>query len=66
MASGGNPHPWLLPLHRRVAVAGLAVAWFAVEAWAEPMGTWFWIAGGLAAYGIWDFFLSGTYPLRGP
>jgi hypothetical protein len=60
-----EPHPWLMPLPRRVAVLGLAVAWLAVEAWAEPLGLWFWLAAGLVAYGAWDFFLSGTYPARG-
>lgn len=64
MAAAREPHPWLLPLHRRVAVLGLALAWFAVEAWTEPLSTWFWIAAAMVAYGLWDFFLSGTYPAR--
>jgi hypothetical protein len=57
-----EPHPWLLPLHRRVAVLGLAVAWLLFEVWAEPGGLWFWLALGMVGYGIWDFFLSGIYP----
>ncbi len=58
-----TPHPWLMPLHRRVFALGLAVAWVAVETWMEPGGLWFWLALGIVVYGIWDFFLSGNYPL---
>lgn len=61
MAKAGEPHPWLIPLHRRVAVLGVAVAWLLFEAWTEPGGLWFWLALGMVAYGAWDFFLSGTY-----
>ena len=50
---------------RRVAVLGLAVAWCAFEGWYEPGGLWFWLAAGIVAYGVWDFFLSGAYPARG-
>ncbi|MFL5336822.1 MAG: DUF3329 domain-containing protein [Geminicoccaceae bacterium] len=60
-----EPHPWLMPLPRRVAVLGLAVAWCAFEGWYEPGGLWFWLAAGIVAYGVWDFFLSGAYPARG-
>lgn len=60
-----EPHPWLVPLPRRVAALGLAAVWLALEAWAAPSGIWFWIALGLVAYGAWDFFLSGTYRARG-
>lgn len=56
-----EPHPWLVPLPRRVGALGLAVAWAAFEAYAEPGGLWFWLAVGITAYGVWDFFLSGTY-----
>jgi hypothetical protein len=54
-----------MPLPRRVAVLGLAVAWLAFEAWFEPSGLWFWLAVGIVVYGVWDFFLSGTYPRGG-
>lgn len=60
-----EPHPWLMPRHRRIAALGLALAWLAYEAWLEPGGVWFWLAAGLSAWGIWDFFLSGTYRARG-
>jgi hypothetical protein len=59
------PHPWLVPLHRRVLVLAVAVAWAAFEGWYEPGGLWFWIAAGVVAYGVWDFFLSGSYRLGG-
>ena len=60
-----QPHPWLMPLPRRIAALGLAVAWCAFEGWYEPGGLWFWLAAGIVAYGVWDFFLSGTHPVRG-
>lgn len=63
--SVAEPHPWLVPLPRRVGVLALAVAWLALEAWSDPASTWFWVAAGLVAYGAWDFFLSGTYRVRG-
>jgi hypothetical protein len=60
-----EPHPWLMPLHRRVLALALAAAWLAFEAFFEPGGLWFWLAAGITAYGVWDFFLSGNYPARG-
>ena len=59
------PHPWLMPLSRRIGALGLALAWLGFEAWVDPGGLWFWLAVGITVYGIWDFFLSGTYPMRG-
>ena len=59
------PHPSLMPLSRRIGVLGLALAWLGFEAWVDPGGLWFWLAVGITVYGIWDFFLSGTYPMRG-
>lgn len=56
-----EPHPWLVPLPRRIFALSLAVAWLAVEAYYEPGGLWFWLAVGITVYGVWDFFLSGTY-----
>jgi hypothetical protein len=37
----------------------------AFEGWYEPGGLWFWLATGVVAYGVWDFFLSGSYPRSG-
>ncbi|MGD9509985.1 MAG: hypothetical protein AB7I59_21265 [Geminicoccaceae bacterium] len=57
-----QPHPWLVPLWRRIGVLVLAVLWMAFEGWYEPGGLWFWLAAGILAYGVYDFFLSGSYP----
>lgn len=57
-----EPHPWLMPLPRRIGVLALAVAWAGFEGWYQPGGLWFWLAIGIVAYGIYDFFLSGSYP----
>jgi hypothetical protein len=60
-----EPHPWLMPLHRRIFALSLAVAWLLFEGFFAPGGLWFWLAVGITVYGIWDFFLSGTYAARG-
>jgi hypothetical protein len=60
--AAAKPHPWLVPLWRRIGVLMLAVAWMAFEGWFEPGGMWFWLAAGIVAYGVYDFFLSGAYP----
>jgi hypothetical protein len=60
--AAAKPHPWLVPLWRRIAVLMLAVVWMAFEGWYEPGGMWFWLAAGIVAYGVYDFFLSGAYP----
>ena len=60
-----QPHPWLMPLHRRVLTMVVAVAWLGFEAWVEPSGMWFWLAAGITVYGVYDFFLSGSYPTGG-
>jgi hypothetical protein len=57
-----QPHPWLMPLHRRVATARVCVVWVAIEVWLDLGGLWFWLALGATVYALWDFFLSGTYP----
>ena len=56
-----QPHPWLKPLHRRVATTAACALWVGVESWLEPGGLWFWIAVVATAYELWDFFLSGNY-----
>ena len=59
-----EPHPWLMPLHRRGWPWWLALAWMGFEAWVDPGGLWFWLAAGITIYGVCDFFLSGSYPNR--
>jgi hypothetical protein len=56
-----QPHPWLKPLHRRIATTALCAAWVGVEVYLEPGGLWFWIALAATGYALWDFFLSGNY-----
>jgi hypothetical protein len=56
-----QPHPWLKPLHRRVATTAACALWVAIEIWLEPGGLWFWIALVATGYALWDFFLSGNY-----
>lgn len=56
-----QPHPWLKPLHRRVATTAACALWVAIEVWLEPGGLWFWIALVATGYALWDFFLSGNY-----
>ncbi|MFO1071717.1 MAG: hypothetical protein U1E17_03255 [Geminicoccaceae bacterium] len=59
-----EPHPWFFPLSRRIFAVSLAVAWLAFELFMDPRGFWCWLAAGIVAYGIWDFFLSGNYAKR--
>lgn len=42
----------------------MAGGWAAFEAFHEPGSLWFWLALGMFAWGIWDFFLSGNYAAR--
>ena len=60
------PHPWLMPLHAAGAGLGAGGRLGGFEAWYEPGGLWFWLAAGIVAYGVWDFFLSGAYPAGAP
>ena len=60
-----EPHPWLMPLPRRIGVLALAVAWLAFEAWSSPAACGSGSPSAITVYGVWDFFLSGTYPMRG-
>ncbi len=57
------PHPWLMPLHRRVLTTLVCAAWLAIEAWFAPQDIWFWLALFATGYALWDFFLAGKYPL---
>lgn len=56
----GQPHPWLVPLYRRIGVMVVCVAWFAFELTQQDQ-LWLIMAGGATAYAAWDFFLSGNY-----
>ena len=54
-------HPWLVPLHRRLAVLFVCVCWVVFEVIVGQEEIWLWFAPGIPAYGAWDFPLSGKY-----
>jgi hypothetical protein len=56
-----QPHPWLRPLWRRVALIAFCAAWTLWEAWLEPGSLWFWLILGITLWGGWDLLLSGKY-----
>ena len=58
-------HPWLRPLHRRIATAAACGLWVLFELWQDPQGMWFLIALACTGYAVWDFFLSGQYRKSG-
>ena len=58
-----QPHPWLEPLHRRVITLAVCLAWLIFELLQqEPL--WLVLAAAASTYALWDFFLSGHYPIR--
>jgi hypothetical protein len=61
--SGRRPlHPWLRPLHRRLAITTALLVWLAFETWYEPLSLWFFMVAAITIYALWDFFLSGRSP----
>jgi hypothetical protein len=50
-----HEHPFFRPLWRRVAVVAVCVAWSIFE-FATGAPFWGMIAGGFAAYAVWQFF----------
>ena len=54
-------HPWLVPLHRRLAVLFVCVCWLVFEVVVAQEEIWLWFALGITAFGTWDFLLSGKY-----
>jgi len=56
-----DPHPWLRPLWRRIALIVVCAGWVAFEAWIEPGSFWFWMFVAIAAWGVWELLLSGKY-----
>ena len=50
-------HPFFRPLWRRIALVAFCAAWCALEFWnGQPF--WGTLAGGMAAYGAWEFLLK--------
>jgi len=60
MIKGPEPHPWLQPLYRRIAVFVFCIGWVIFEIFQNDL-LWLAIAIAAALYAAWNFFLSGTY-----
>ncbi len=48
-------HPWLKPLHRRIALALFLLAWLGWEWWYAGFGPWFWIVLALLLFALWHY-----------
>ncbi len=59
-SGGPQPHPWLRPLYRRVAVMAVCVAWLVFELFQEEP-FWTLLAVAITGYAAWDLFLNGAY-----
>ena len=55
-----KPHPWLVPLYRRIIVLAVCVVWLTVELIAQQ-SFWVIVAGAATGYAVWEFFLGPTY-----
>lgn len=55
-----KPHPWFIPLYRRVLTFAVCVAWLVMELIGQQM-MWAMISGAVCAYAIWEFFLGPNY-----
>ena len=51
-----HEHPFFRPLWRRIAVVAVCAAWSIFE-FANGASFWGMIAGGFAAYAVWQFFI---------
>ncbi len=56
-------HPWFNPLYRRVLTQAVCVGWLGFEL-IEGQSLWLLMAAGASGYAVWDFFLSGRYPME--
>ena len=55
-------HPWFNPLYRRCLTLAFCVGWLIFEVFQnEPL--WLIMAIGITGLAVWDFFLSGRYPM---
>ena len=55
-----EPHPWFVPLHRRVITMAICVFWLVIELIGQQ-SVWLIIAGAVNGYAIWEFFLGPNY-----
>ena len=58
-------HPFFRPLWRRVAVIVFCLAWVGWELYNQSY-TWALIVGGMAAYGVYVFFIAWNKDKAGP
>jgi len=59
-----KPHPWFNPPYRRVLTVAFCLAWLAFETYWAAGSIWFYIMAAITGWAIWDFFLSGHYPIE--
>jgi hypothetical protein len=52
-----SEHPFFRPLWRRITLVVFCAAWCAFEFW-NGQAFWGTLAGGMAAYGAWEFLLN--------
>lgn len=55
-----TPHPWFIPLYRRILTFGVCVIWLTVELIGQEL-LWVMIAGAANGYAVWEFFLGPAY-----
>ena len=55
-----EPHPWFVPLYRRILTMAFCVAWLLFELIGEQ-SFWLVIAAAVNAYALWEFFLGPAY-----
>ena len=65
MLKRSEPHPWLVPLYRRVLVLAVCCGWLAFETLQhEQNAFWLLIASLTTGYAVWEFFLGPNYRKR--
>lgn len=55
-----EPHPWFMPLYRRILTMAFCVAWLIFELVGEQ-SFWLILAGAVNGYALWEFFLGPNY-----
>ena len=52
-----SDHPFFRPLWRRIAIVVICAVWCMLEFW-NGQAFWGTLAGGMGAYGAWEFLLN--------
>lgn len=60
-----DPHPWLRPLHRRIAIFAFCIGWVIFEIVQNQL-LWLAVAAAATLYAGWEFFVSGAYSGKTP